>query len=99
MIPMDAVLVRDSEPMAATVREEVVMLSLRAGAYFGLNPVGSEIWNLLSQPRRLGELCQALSRIYDVDRDTIWRDTSGFLEALLARGLVRIVDPNSQDEA
>jgi hypothetical protein len=96
MIPVDAVFVRDSEPVAATVKEEVVMLSLRAGAYFGLNPVGSEIWNLLSQPRRFGELCTMLSRIYDVDTDTVLRETGGFLEALLARGLVRMVDPDSE---
>ncbi|HEY7245503.1 MAG TPA: PqqD family protein [Xanthobacteraceae bacterium] len=84
---------RDSEPVAASVNDEVFMLSLRAGAYFGLDPVGSEIWNLLSEPRRLGDLCATLSRIYDVDADTVFRDTSGFLETLLARGLLRVVDP------
>ena len=96
MIPIDAVFIRDSEPVATVVKEEVVMLSLRAGAYFGLNPVGSEIWNLLSQPRRFGELCTMLSRIYDVDTDTVLRETGGFLEALLARGLVRRVDPDTE---
>ncbi len=99
MIPIDAVLVRDAEPVAATVDEEIFMLSQRAGAYFGLNPVGSEIWNLLSQPRRLGDLCATLSHIYDVDADTVLRDTSGFLEAMLARGLLRLVDPVSENEA
>jgi hypothetical protein len=99
MIPIDAVLVRDSEPVAATVNEEVFMLSIRAGAYFGLNPVGSEIWNLLAEPRRVGDLCESLSQIFDVDTDTIFRDANPFLEALLARGLVRLVDPESANEA
>ena len=96
MIPIDAVFIRDSEPVATVVKEEVVMLSLRAGAYFGLNPVGSEIWNLLSKPRRFGEICGILSEIYDVDADTALRETGGFLEALLARGLVRRVDPDTE---
>lgn len=99
MIPIDAVLVRDSEPVAATVNEEVFMLSIRAGAYFGLNPVGSEIWSLLAEPRRVGDLCESLSRIFDVDADTIFRDANPFLEALLARGLVRLIDPESANEA
>jgi Coenzyme PQQ synthesis protein D (PqqD) len=99
MLPMDAVLIRDSEPVSATVKEEIVMLSLRAGSYFGLNPAGSEIWSLLSQPRRLGDICATLSRIYDADADTILRDTSDFVEALLARGLVRVVDPETTNEA
>jgi hypothetical protein len=98
VIPIDAVLVRDSEPVAATVDEEIFMLSLRAGAYFGLNPIGSEIWTLLAKPRRLGDLCAMLSQMYEIDTETILRDTSGFLEALLARGLVRLVDPQSQNE-
>jgi hypothetical protein len=99
MIPTDAVLIRDSEPFSATVKEEVIMLSLRGGAYFGLNPVGSEIWNMLAQPRRLGDLCATLSQIYDADADTIIRETSDFVEALLARGLVRVVNPEAKNEA
>lgn len=98
MIPIDAVLIRDSEPFSTTVKEEVIMLSVRAGTYYGLNPVGSEIWSLLSQPRRLSEICARLSQIYDADPDTIIRETSDFVEALLARGLVRVVKSESKDE-
>lgn len=99
MISMNAVLIRDTDAVAATVKDEVIMLSARAEAYFGLNPVGSEIWSLLAEPRSLGDICATLSQIYDADADTIFRDTSDFVEALLARGLVRVVNSEPQNEA
>jgi hypothetical protein len=88
----DAVVVQDSEPIAATVDDEVVMLSVRAGAYFGLNGIGSEIWHMLREPRRVGDLCDELAQRYEADTDTLTRDVTLFLQALIERGLVRVVD-------
>jgi hypothetical protein len=92
-IASDAVVVQDSEPVVATVDDEVVMLSARAGAYFGLNGVGTEIWNMLREPRRLSDLCRELSQRYEADIDTLTRDVTLFLQALIERGLVRVVPP------
>lgn len=91
MFASDAVVVQDSEPIAATVDDEVVMLSVRAGAYFGLNGVGTEVWNMLREPRRVGDLCHELSQRYEADVDTLTRDVTLFLQALIERGLVRVV--------
>ena len=99
MISADTVVVRDSEPIDTTVDDEVVMLSVRAGAYFGLNGVGSEIWSMLAEPRRVGDLCAALASLYAVDEPTLFRDVSQFLQALVARGLVRIVEGRRGDRS
>ena len=87
----DSVIVQEDEPVAAEVDGEVVMLSERAGAYFGLDGVGSEIWRLIEEPRRVSELCGTLAQRYDVDAETLSRDVTAFLDALLARNLVRLV--------
>jgi hypothetical protein len=92
MISADTVVVRDSEPIDTTVDDEVVMLSVRAGAYFGLNGVGSEIWTMLGEPRRVGDLCAALASTYEVDEQTLVADVTRFLQVLIDRGLVRIVE-------
>jgi len=88
----DSVVLQDSEPVAARVDGDVVMLSEREGAYFGLNGVGSKIWELIAEPRRVHDICQSLSALYDVDGETLVREVTGFLEALLARKLVRVVN-------
>ena len=91
-VTVDTVLVRDSEPMPTTVDEEVVVLSVRAGAYFGFNLIGSEIWNMLSEPRRVGEIFDTLAQSHEVDRDTMTRDVTQFLQTLIERRLVRVVE-------
>jgi hypothetical protein len=87
----DSVIVQEDEPVAAEVDGDVVMLSERAGAYFGLDGIGSEIWRLIEEPRRVSELCGTLAQRYDVDAETLSRDVTAFLDALLARNLVRLV--------
>jgi hypothetical protein len=92
-VTVDTVLVQDSEPIPATVDEEVVLLSVRAGNYFGFNRIGTEIWNMLAEPRRVGEILDSLSQAHDVDTDTMTRDVTQFLQTLIDRGLVKVVSP------
>ena len=93
-VTVDAILIQDSEPICATVQENIVLLSIRAGAYFRFNRVGAEIWNMLIEPRRVGEIFDALAQTHDVDVDTMTRNVAEFLDALVKRHLVRVVNPN-----
>lgn len=95
-VTVDTVLVQDSEPIPATVDEEVVLLSIRAGNYFGFNRVGTEIWGMLSEPRRVGDILNSLGKAHDVDTDTMTRDVTKFLQTLIDRGLVRVIDPGTR---
>jgi hypothetical protein len=92
----DTILVQDGEPIPATVEEETVVLSMRAGAYFGFNRVGTEIWAMLAQPRRVGEIFDSLALSHDVDAGTMTRDVTAFLDALIKRRLLRVVDPGKR---
>jgi len=94
-VSLSSVVVQEDEPIAAEVDGEVVMLSERAGAYFGLDGIGSEIWKLIAQPRRVSDLCQSLAQRYDADGETLTHDVTSFLDELLARRLVRLVDEPS----
>lgn len=94
-VTADTILVQDSEPIPTTVEADVVLLSLRAGAYFGLNRVGTEIWTMLAEPRRVGDIYAALAQTHDVDAETMARDVSAFLDGLVKRRLVRVVSPGA----
>jgi hypothetical protein len=87
----DSVVVQDTEPVAARVDGDVVMLSEREGAYFGLNSVGSKIWDLIAEPRRIGDIRRLLAEQYEIDDDTLTRELTGFLEELLSRKLVHLL--------
>lgn len=91
-VTIDSVIVQDKDLPTADVDGDVVVLSIRAGAYFGFNGIGSEIWHMLSEPRRVGEIFDALSRSHEVDTATLSRDVLPFLDTLIARRLVRHID-------
>lgn len=67
-----------------------ILLHTRDEVYFGLDPVGLRIWELLRpEIRDLDELCDALAADYpDVSRDTLRADVVELLETLKQNGLV-----------
>ena len=92
-VEIDSVLVRDKELAAADVDGRVVVLSLAAGAYFDFNPVGTEIWGMLAQPCSVSIIFDTLSKRHEVDAETLVRDVTPFLQALVDERLVRTVGP------
>lgn len=94
-VTIDSVLVQDKEPKAADLDDGVVVLSVRAGAYFGFNRVAGEIWAMLAEPCRVGEIFGVLVEEHDVDAETVARDVTPFLQTLVEQGLVRFVDADA----
>jgi ActR/RegA family two-component response regulator len=92
-VTTDSVLIRDNELAAAEVDGRVVVLSLGAGSYFDLNQVATEIWDMLAKPSRVEKIFESLSETHDVDTETLVRDVTPFLQALLDYKLVRTIDP------
>jgi hypothetical protein len=92
-VTVKSILIRDKEPTAAALDEGVVVLSVRAGAYFGFNRVATEIWGMLAEPCRVGEIFERLAENHDVDDETLARDVTPFLQTLVEQRLVRVIDP------
>lgn len=81
----------DKDQIAAAVDREVVILSVERGCYYGLDEIGSEIWEKLASPSRIDAICATLADKYDADRPTIERDVLALLEQLAAEGLISVV--------
>lgn len=90
-ITVDSVLVRDKKLASANVDGRTVVLSLHAGAYFDFNQVATEIWGMLAEPCRVGEVFGNLSKRHDLDEQTLARDVTPFLQTLVEEQLVRMV--------
>lgn len=76
------------EVIARQVGEETVMLDLANGTYFGLDPVGARMWQLLVEGKTLAEVCDIMVDEYDVARDQIERDLLSLVENLVTHGLI-----------
>ena len=91
-VTIDSVLVQDKELAAADLDGRVIVLSVHAGAYFDFNRVASEIWHMLSEPRKVGEIFDTLSQTHEVDATTLSHDVLPFLQTLIEQRLALQID-------
>lgn len=76
--------------IARQVGDETVLLDLENGTYFGLDPVGARIWELISQGRTLAAVCEVILDEYDVTREIIEQDLLKLVADLAAQRLVKV---------
>ena len=67
---------------------EAVLLDLASGLYFGLNAVGTRIWQLVEQGCPADEIAGRIAEEYAAPVDVITRDVHRLLDELRARGLI-----------
>lgn len=76
--------------LAGRVDDEVVMMDSNDGKYYGLDPVGSMIWDILEKPVPFSSIIDILEEAYDVRRDQCQSDVLEFLRNLYNMKLVVI---------
>jgi len=79
-----------TEVVAREVGNETVLLDLSSGTYFGLDPVGARIWQLLDSGKTLAEVCDMMIEEYEVVREVLESDTLALAGELAAKGLVSV---------
>jgi hypothetical protein len=67
---------------------EAVILNLDTGIYFGLDPIGTRIWELIQEHAALQKVFDAMCIEYDAQADTLERDLLELVNELRAKGLV-----------
>jgi hypothetical protein len=89
-IPDRATIVAASDVLATEFGDEVVILNLRDGVYYGLEDVGTRIWQLLQQPVSVLTIREAIVAEFEVESARCERDIRLLLTDLVARRLVEI---------
>ena len=68
--------------VASNVDGETVMMSIENGHYYGLDDIGSIIWELIEKPTRVSDLIDMLVEKFTVDHETCEKDVLKFLNGL-----------------
>ena len=76
--------------MIQEVGGESVLLDLTGERYFGLDPVGTRIWALLSEHDTLQGIADVMSTEYDADRDRLEIDLLALAQKLAEAGLIKV---------
>lgn len=85
-----SIVIATREQVSCPLGEESAILNLKNTVYYGLNPVGARVWNLLQRARTVGELRDVLLDEYEVDAGRCERDLIELLEKMRSEGLVEI---------
>jgi Coenzyme PQQ synthesis protein D (PqqD) len=93
MITLDSRVRRNEEVLFQDLQGEAVLLNLKSGVYFGLDKVGTRIWQLLSEHELLAEVAQKLVEEYEVTEDRCSADLLALTEDLRQHQLVTLENP------
>ena len=81
-------LIVSPEAIAKQVGDEIIILHVGNGTYFGLDAVGSRIWQLMAERKSPSEICEVVLEEYDVSREDLERDIIALIKDLVAQDLI-----------
>lgn len=90
---------RHGQAVFARIDGEVVALDAAKGECYGLDPIGSKIWDLIDPPTLIAHVCERLVQIYNVDPATCEAQVIALMEELSAEGLLAVFPPEHADRS
>jgi hypothetical protein len=87
---LDDVACVSNSQVSSRVGDEVAILDLDQSVYYGLDPVGARIWELLQQPTTLRAVLATVLAEFEVDDATARADLLALVDDLLERKLVEL---------
>jgi hypothetical protein len=91
-ISLDSVVVASKDQVSCALEDEVAIVHVKAGVYYGLDPIGARVWELVGTPRSVRSIRDTLLAEYQVDADRCETDLVALLQALHQADLVEVAD-------
>lgn len=80
--------IRNPDIIASEIDKEMVMMDQDFESYFGLQAIGTEVWNLLEAPNSLEKIAANLVERYDVSTEQCIDDLKPLIADLIDNGMV-----------
>ena len=84
-----------TEALSQEVNGETVILDLKSESYFGLDEVGTRIWQLLQEHGDVQKTFDVMLDEFDVEEDQLKNDMGALLDEMLEKGLLHIEENKS----
>jgi ornithine carbamoyltransferase len=75
---------------AQEVDGEMVLLDMNSENYFGLDGVGTDIWQAIQENNSLEDVFTALLTQYEVEEEVLKKDLLAFVDKLQESGLIKV---------
>jgi hypothetical protein len=91
-MPLDlhSVVVVSKDQLASNIGGETVILGLSAGRYYGVDAVGSRIWQLIQEPITVNDVERTIVSEYAVEPERCRTDLLKILQQMIDAGLVEV---------
>ena len=93
---MDSAVVAVDNQVSTTIEEDEVILNLDSGMYYGTNPVGARIWQLVQEPITVQSIIETVATEYAITRSQCEDDIRAFVESLAEEDIIEILDEPPQ---
>ena len=87
-MPDSARLRAADDVLSRRIGDELVLLHLGTEVYFGLDSVGTVMWEALNEAASLMDAQAALMRVFDVESERLAHDLRVLVDQLLEQGLL-----------
>ena len=92
LITMSSTVVASNNQISCDLLDEAVILDLKTGVYYGLDPVGARIWSLVQEPKQMQQILGVLLAEYEVERDRCEIDLLALMRTLRERSLIEVMN-------
>jgi hypothetical protein len=89
-LSLQTTVIVSSQQVSCPLGDEAAILNLKNSVYYGMNPVGATVWNLLKQPKTVAEIRDAIIEEYEVDESRCEQDLLILLEEMRSEGLIEV---------
>lgn len=89
-IQLDSIVQRLPGTIYTEVGSDLVILSMENNSYYATRIVGNRIWELMVDPIRVDQICDALMQEFDVSLTKCEQETLAFLRQLVEKNLIRV---------
>ncbi|MCP4397030.1 MAG: lasso peptide biosynthesis PqqD family chaperone [bacterium] len=90
-VSVDSIIAQSKELMVSGLDGDTVMMDIERGGYFGLNKIGSRVWELIEEPRSVSAVCDTLIEEFEVEREQCEQEVISFVTWLVRRKLAELV--------
>lgn len=70
---------------------ETAMLDMKEGVYYGLNEMGTIIWEFIQEPITIQKIVENIIKEYEVDQETCYLDLIELLNQMIENRLVDVL--------
>jgi hypothetical protein len=89
-LTLNSIVESTKDQVSSDIGGETILLSLQSAMYYGLDAVGSRIWELMQQPIRVSAIRDVIAQEYDVETAQCEADVIAFLREVAAKGLIAV---------